>query len=88
MVADAGLGMGDQRLIGVADDLGGFLDKRHFFGALHGADFLHRDGAVFEFHLRQRSANLFDRSPGHDPFGRAHETGEADDADALGAKFF
>ena len=44
--------------------------------------------ALANLTLRQRAANLLNRSPGHDSFGRAHHAREADDADALGADFF
>ncbi len=70
-----------------ADDLSGFLDEGDLFGAFHRADLLHEIGGVFELDVGQRGADLFEGSPGHDSFGRAHEAGEADDADALGADF-
>ena len=56
--------------------------------ALDRANFLHQVSGVFELHSRQRLADLFESAPRHDALGRAHETGQADHADALGADFF
>ena len=86
--AHADFDMLDQHVDGFADDLSGFLDEGDLFSAFHRADLLHEIGGVFELDGRQRGANLFKGSPRHDSFGRAHEAGEADDADALGADFF
>ena len=72
--ANAELGVCDQHFVGMADDLGGFFDKRDFFGAFHRANFLHDIGGVFEFHLGS-AVRIFSKVPqGTTPSGRAHET--------------
>ncbi len=87
VLAHADFRVGDQHVDRFADDVGGFFDKNDFFGAFHRSDILHEIRGVFEFDVRQRLANLFKSSPGHHAFGRAHQTGESDDSDALGANF-
>ena len=80
--------MGDQRVDRFADDVGSFLDERDFLPALDRANFLDQIGGVFELYSRQRLADLFESSPRHHALRRAHETGQSDHADALGANFF
>src|ERR1700752_4748906 len=77
----------DQHVDRFADDLSGFLDKGDLFSAFYRADLLHEIGGIFKLDGGKRGADLFEGSPRHDSFGRAHEAGEADDADALGADF-